>query len=573
MRRTRPVAALVAALLVALAVVGPGQAGAETYKPVSGAGSTWSQNALDQWIRDVNQFGMQVNYAGTGSSDGRTQFWKGHTVDFAASDIPFQTKPEDGSAPEQPKDFAYMPITAGGTVLMYNLTINGQRVTNLRLSGENVAKIFTGVIKTWDDPAVAADNPNLALPSRPIVPVVRSDGSGSTAQFSLWMIAQHEAIWDAYCKKSGRAPACGQTSYYPTISSMVAQSGDLGVAGYVAQNHAAGAIGYVNYSFALNARFPVVKILNQAGYYTEPTPQNVAVSLLKAEIETQNKDPQYYLTQKLAGVYNNPDPRAYPLSSYSYLILPTKVGGQFSEDQGKTLAAFARYAMCDGQNKAATLGYSPMPLNLVQAGFEQIRKIPGADIGDIDVRKCKNPTFSADGHNVLADTAPQPAACDKQGSTQCTTGTGGAKAPTTATRGATGTTASTTPAAVAGTTGSTTPAGATTPSVSGAGGPAVAGSTGSVGSLGSGDVNGSVDGGACDPSSGACGGDVAFESASGELASSSGPAANPVTLAPNKGWGVTQTMMLVIAGLFLALLFAPGMVARYARDGAGEVLE
>ena len=74
---------------------------------------------------------------------------------------------------------------------MYNLKINGQRVTNLRLSGENVAKIFTGAITKWNDPAIQADNPGLGLPARKIVPVVRSDGSGSSAQFTRWMINQH----------------------------------------------------------------------------------------------------------------------------------------------------------------------------------------------------------------------------------------------------------------------------------------------------------------------------------------------------------------------------------------------
>src|ERR1700730_16361185 len=165
-----PLGHLVLAWLLVLpaVVVGIGptarRAVADSFVPVSGAGSSWSANALDQWIADVDQYGMRVNYAPTGSSDGRHQFLSG-TVDFAASDIPFQSHPEDGSAPEQPAagSYAYMPITAGGTVFMYNLLINGQRVTNLRLSGANVTKIFTGVITNWNDPLLAADNPALTL--------------------------------------------------------------------------------------------------------------------------------------------------------------------------------------------------------------------------------------------------------------------------------------------------------------------------------------------------------------------------------------------------------------------------
>jgi hypothetical protein len=125
-------------------------------------------------------------------------------------------------------------------------------------------------------------------------------------------------------------------------------------------------------------------------------------------------------------VYSDTDPRSYQLSSYSYLILPLKVGGQFNEAKGKTLGAFAYYAMCQGQQQSASLGYSPMPINLVQASFEQISKIPGVVVQDINIQNCKNPTFSADGTNTLAKTAPPPQGCDKAGGvTQCPDGTGG----------------------------------------------------------------------------------------------------------------------------------------------------
>jgi len=308
---------------------------------------------------------------------------------------------------------------------MYNLKINGKRVTNLRLSGENVAKIFTRTITKWNDPAIQADNPGLTMPARDIVPVVRSDGSGSSAQFTKWMIAMHQGIWDEYCQRSGRAPACGFTSFYPTVKGIVAQSGDLGIAGYVSQGFAEGAIGYVNYSYALGAQFPVAKVLNKAGYYTEPTPQNVAVSLLKAKINMNEADPSVFLTQILDGVYSDTDPRNYQLSSYSYFILPTRVAGQFNEAKGRTLGAVAYYMMCQAQQQSASLGYSPMPINLVQASLEQIAKIPGVEVQNIDITKCNNPTFSADGTNLLAKKAPQPKACDKKGSKQCPYGTGG----------------------------------------------------------------------------------------------------------------------------------------------------
>ena len=89
--------------------------------------------------------------------------------------------------------------------------------------------------------------------------------------------------------------------------------------------------------------------------------------------------------------------------------------GQFNEAKGRTLGAFAYYAMCQAQQQSASLGYSPMPINLVQASFDQIRKIPGVEVQDINIAECNNPTFSPDGTNLLATNAPQPQECDRQG--------------------------------------------------------------------------------------------------------------------------------------------------------------
>ncbi|MEV7321728.1 phosphate ABC transporter substrate-binding protein PstS [Streptomyces sp. NPDC093970] len=537
LRRLGILAALLS-ILSPLTVIGMAQsASADSYTPIAGAGSTWAENAVDEWRRAVNQYGMRISYAGTGSSDGRRQFLSG-TVDFAVSDIPFQTKPTDGSAAERPASgsYAYMPIVAGGTVFMYHLTVNGKRVTNLRLSGDVVTKIFTGAIKTWDDPVIKADNPGLQLPHRTIVPVVRSDGSGSTAQFTMWMANQHKALWNAYCGKVGRSGSCGQTSYYPTVSGMIAQSGDLGVAGYVAQNYGEGAIGYVNYSYALNAHYPVAKVLNHAGYYTEPTPQNVAVSLLKAKINT-NKSSADYLTQQLDGVYNDTDKRNYPLSSYSYMILPLKVQGTFTKVKGKTLGAFSYYFMCQGQQQAPKLGYSPLPINLVQAGFDQIRRIPGVAAQNINIKNCNNPTFTASGQNRLAQTAPYPAACDKKGAAPCTTGTGGTKTSTGNNNGSS----------------------------------AAGGSTGTGGATGTGGDNGGTGGSSATPSVDPDTGQTVSPdgTGSGGTASSGGTAAGgtvalaqPVAVATGHGWTATQTLMLLAAVLVFGLLLLPSLVSR-----------
>jgi len=398
-------------VLITVGVAAPAQAA--SYEPITGSGSTWSQNALDQWRTNVaSNYGMTVNYNGVGSTQGRREYINGD-LDFAVSEIPFQSNPEDGSAPEvPPHGFAYMPIVAGGTAFMYNLKIGGKRVTNLRLSGAVITKIFTGSITNWNDAAIKADNPALAMPDKAIVPVVRSDGSGSSAQFSLWMSKQHGDLWTA-----------GMRSQFPTPANGKALKGSDGVSGYVAQGYGEGAITYVEYSYAIEQGFPVAKVLNKADYYIEPTADSVAVALLQARINTD-------LTQILDGVYNNTDPRTYPLSSYSYMIVPTQVGGKtFTTAKGSTLSVFASYMLCEGQRQAEDLGYSPLPMNLVLAGFEQIRRIPGST-ATTDPNSCNNPTFKAGdspSNNQLALTAKQPESCDKRGTTQCATGTAGAK--------------------------------------------------------------------------------------------------------------------------------------------------
>lgn len=521
--------ALLAALTLGLGIAThQGDAAtAASYEPITGTGSTWSENAIKQWQRNVQSYGMQVNYSGVGSSAGRRDFIA-DTVDFAVSEIPFQAKPEDGSAAEKPgRGYAYMPIVAGGTAFMYNLKIGGKRVTNLRLSGDTITKIFTGVITKWDDPQIKKDNPKLAMPDKAIVPVVRSDGSGSTAQFTLWMSKQHSALWNSFCKSVGRGTPCGLTSQYPGFGNAKLQNGSSGVAGYVSQDTGEGAITYVEYSYALKSGFPVAKVLNRAGYYVEPTQYAVAVALLQARINENPSSPDY-LTQILDGVYNAKDPRAYPLSSYSYLIVnttaPTKV---FTTAKGKTLGAFGKYLLCEGQQQAGALGYSPLPMNLVQAGFKQIKRIPGAGGVTADLNKCNNPTFKpgdSPKKNQLAQIAPMPAACDKTGPDQCGTGTGG--------------------------TGNGNGPGGGTGGSGGTGNGSGGGDTGNGGGTGSGTGTGTGEG-----TGGGTGTAVA--------------AATPFKLA-DSGWGGSQLLMVAAGLLLLSAMVIPPLLGQRNRASAAR---
>jgi len=573
--RRRALGVVIIAILAAVGLIPATAASAETYVPISGAGSSWSSNAIDQWRRNVQQYGMRINYASTGSSDGRNQF-KAGTVDFAVSEIPYGLT--DGGVVDAPPTvgYAYMPIVAGGTAFMYNLEVGGKKVTNLRLSGAVITKIFTGAITSWDDPLIATDNPGLTLPKRQIVPVVRSDGSGSTAQFTTWMSKQHTSDWDSYCAAAGRSTPCGITSNYPTIpgKGFIAQPNSQGVSGYVAQKANIGTITYVEYSYALKTGYPVAKVLNKSGYYVEPTASNVAVGLLGAKIN-DDASSKSYLTQILDGVYNNDDARAYPLSSYSYMIVPTSTATNFTTDKGKTLGAFANYFLCEGQQQAEVLGYSPLPINLVQAGLDQVAKIPGSANTNVDIKACNNPTFSKDGTNTLAANAPQPAACDKVGAPLCGAATGGATENTPTTPTTTTTTAPTTKPTGTKTSKPTTTKsptdGSTTTNTDGSvvvvtgeetGTDTTDTSTdtpveGTVTETGGTDTGSGSAGGEGYTSGGVASGPVSCEADTGVCAS---VYALPVEVDDVGEWGISQSLMLAAVGALIALVVVPPLV-------------
>lgn len=418
--------------LASLLAAVPAQA---SYAPLIGDGSSWAQPAIDQWSRDVAPRGITINYSGDGSAAGRQHYIE-NQADFAASDIAFLTTPDPfGAGTEQSAyAYSYVPIVAGGTSFMYNLVVGGQKITNLRLSGETIAKIFTGKITNWDDPAITHDY-GRPLPSQKITVVTRSDGAGASYMLTRWMSKMYPSIWTPFCHAQGGGGGCGPTEFYPPFSGSVQRNGSDQVASYIASpSFGEGSIGYDEYAYALNNHIPVVKLLNKAGYYTLPTPSNVAIALQAAKINSDPTSPDY-LMQNLDGVYVNPDPRTYPLSSYSYLIVPRDkrvINGntegppsRFNTDKGKTLSTWMNYVLCGAQQKAGALGYSPLPKNLVVGGFKQMKHVPGhvAIPNTDDLNGCNNPTYH-DGHNYLIEDAPFPSKCDKVGA-PLTCGTGG----------------------------------------------------------------------------------------------------------------------------------------------------
>jgi phosphate transport system substrate-binding protein len=417
--RSTSVVGVLASLLLVLTAQ---SSQAVPHAKIEGSGSSWAANAVTQWIADVTSSGLQVVFTSQGSAQGRKDF-ANNTTDFAVSDIGFRgVDPATGDQDtNQGRAYAYLPIVAGGTSFPYNLSFGGKRITDLRLSGATLAKIFTNQITMWNDAAITADNNGRKLPAIAIVPLVHSEGSGSTAQLTTYFDTVYPSIWRPY---QGRA---GFTEYYPKKgASMIAQNGSDQIINYATSAAANGVITYDEYSYALAKNFPVAKVENANGYFTLPTQYNVAVALTKAQINTDKTSPNYLL-QDLSGVYSHPDPRTYPLSSYSYMIIPTGASDpRMSTAKRQTLVDYLYYSVCTGQKEMGPIGYSPLPVNLVQASFDQVNKLkvadPAVDITQRDVSTCRNPTFVAGQptRNYLAEIAPLPPACDKVGAGPCT---------------------------------------------------------------------------------------------------------------------------------------------------------
>jgi ABC-type phosphate transport system substrate-binding protein len=376
--------------LTAVGLAGSAAAGAPrtgAYVTINGSGSSWASVAIDQWSQDVEAKGITVNFNPDGSAQGLQDYIQGQD-DFTASDLPFRAGRDKiaGLGPQKVRyGFSYVPDVAGGTSFVYHLTARGHRILNLRLSGPTILKIFTGQIRNWDNRQITRDYGH-QLPSIPIIPVVHSEGSGDTFFLTRWMATEFPRQWDAFCRKvtHGRIRSdCGPTAFYPTSGwgNVKAENGSTNVVTFVDRPFANGAIGYDEYAYALNAHAPVAALRNPAGRYVLPSATNVTVALTAAQID-ENPHSADFLQQNLDRVYTFRNPRSYPLSSYSYLVVP-RTGRKpapptFSRAKGRTLSTFVAFLLCpQGQRQVPALGYAKLPANLVRGGLLQAGHIPG----------------------------------------------------------------------------------------------------------------------------------------------------------------------------------------------------
>lgn len=310
---------------------------------LQGAGATFPAPLYQRWIAEFTKANpdIQINYQGIGSGAGIKQFTQG-LVTFGASDAAMT----DDEIAKVKQGVVLLPATAGSIVLAYNLP----GIENLKLSREAYTGIFLGNVTKWNDPIIAKSNPGVKLPDLAITACERSDGSGTNFVFT-----QHlSAISPEFKDKVGK----GTTVTWPTG---VAGKGNDGVTALIKQTP--GAIGYVEYGYAINNKLAFAELENKAGEYVKATPESGAATLSATK----------FPPTVLRAWPDDPDGKGdYPIATFTWLLL-NKTGND--KTKLDALKKFVAYGLSDGQKLATDLGYIPLPADIVAKDMAALKEV------------------------------------------------------------------------------------------------------------------------------------------------------------------------------------------------------
>ncbi len=301
---------------------------------INGAGATFPFPLYSKWFSEYQKINseVQINYQSIGSGGGIRQF-SDKTVDFGASDAPMTDEQmQKAGAP-----VVHIPTVLGAVVAVYN--ISGVQ-SGLKLTPEALSAIFLGEIKKWEDPRLTKLNPELKL-TGDIIVVHRSDGSGTSAVFTDYL----SKVSPAWKEKVGQGTAVN----WPVG---LGGKGNEGVAGLVKQTP--GSIGYVEFVYAEFNNLSYANLKNKTGKFVTPSLASVT-SAATASIKAMPEDFRISIT-------NAEGPGAYPLSSFTYLLVWRDTP---DAEKGGQLVKFLNWAIKDGQKLASELKYSPLPKSLV----------------------------------------------------------------------------------------------------------------------------------------------------------------------------------------------------------------
>jgi len=310
---------------------------------ITAAGATFPYPIYSKWFSEYSSAhpGVEVNYQSIGSGGGIKQVCSG-VVDFGASDMPMT----DDLLKTCGVKLIHIPTVLGAVVPIFN----APGVTDLRLSPDVLADIYLSKIQNWNDPRIVKDNPGAHLPDQRIIVVHRSDGSGTTFIFTDYL-SKVSTDWNG-------GPGKGTAINWPTG---VGGKGNEGVAAQVREFP--GAIGYVELIYALQNHINFAALKNASGNWLKASIDGVTAAAATAKIP-----PDYRVS-----ITNASGPNAYPISSFTYLLIPTqpKDGGK-----EKVIKDMLSWSLKSGEGEVSALSYAPLPAALQQRVLQSVYGLP-----------------------------------------------------------------------------------------------------------------------------------------------------------------------------------------------------
>ena len=297
---------------------------------INGAGATFPAPIYTKWFSEYNKLhgDVQINYQAIGSGGGIRQI-TAKTVDFGATDKPL--KPDDLAT----NGFTMFPTVIGGVVPVFNLP--GIQSGQVKLTGAQVADIYRGVIKKWNDPLLVKTNPGVNLPNMPITVVHRSDGSGTSFVFTTYL-SMKAAHWASEV-------GANDSVKWPVG---LGGKGNDGVAAYVKQTP--GAIGYVEYAYAKQNNMTYAMMQNKQGAFVAPTAEAFGAAAANAKWSAA---PGFYLL-----LLDQPGANAWPITAATFILVRKK---QEDAAKGKAVLAFFDWCYKNGDGAAQSLDYVVLP--------------------------------------------------------------------------------------------------------------------------------------------------------------------------------------------------------------------
>jgi phosphate transport system substrate-binding protein len=336
---------LIAAMFAIVNLVCLNTASAEERLRLTGSGATFPYPLYSVWFKNVSQLkSVQIDYQPKGSGAGINDLIN-NVVDFAASDAAMT--PDEVSKVKN--GVVLLPMTAGEIVLTYNLP--GKPV-GLKLPREVYPDIFLGKITKWNDPKIQSANPALKLPDMPISVVRRADSSGTTFGFTSHLNAISPA-WSA-------GPGAGKTVVWTNSDKFLAAPKNDGVVATIMQTP--GSIGYVEYGYALATKMPMAELQNKAGKFVAPSAESGSATLASAKLPEN----------LIVWLFDPEGEQSYPITTFTWMLFYQK---NANANKAKVLREMVEYGLTEGQKLSASMGFIPLPENVITAIRGAVNKI------------------------------------------------------------------------------------------------------------------------------------------------------------------------------------------------------